>query len=476
MRKRLMVVSVGVATFALVAGIAAAGSDFGAQVQKSLQSKSNNLFGVAQPLLASSSTQVTQAQAQADPTSLFTLAGGLKARVVTSGVGGGDLDQIGFWPSDKDPQWLIECNEEDPTKPGLQRINVATGEVDTIVTGTSRCDPVRVTPWGSILFAEEAGAGPTGGHLYEMLDPIGTTGVALDRTTGTFSGGTGASNLVDRGSVGMLSFEGLAVYASGLMYYSDESRPLNGNAGGAYYKFIPDHPRPAGSGPITSLDQSPLVSGSIYGLRVGAYSGNTDYGQGTSTGFGTWQPVCSGGACSNIDLRPLGLSSHLTGFYRPEDAAVDPAQAAMGYVRVCWTNTGNEENGQDWGEVLCFTDGAGQDALTNSAVPEVQRLVEGSPALAMPDNVDFQPKTGNLLIDEDADTGYLTPHNNDIWDCLPDGSDPDLQSDGCVRVATLNDLTAEWTGGTFTSDGKHYYVSIQHNVSGASVVIDITGW
>jgi hypothetical protein len=36
--------------------------------------------------------------------------------------------------------------------------------------------------------------------------------------------------------------------------------------------------------------------------------------------------------------------------------------------------------------------------------------------------------------------------NDDLWDCLPDGTDPDLQSDGCIRIATLNDLTAEWTG------------------------------
>ena len=30
--------------------------------------------------------------------------------------------------------------------------------------------------------------------------------------------------------------------------------------------------------------------------------------------------------------------------------------------------------------------------------------------------------------------------NNDIWDCLHDGADVDTLSDGCVRVATLNDL------------------------------------
>jgi len=45
-----------------------------------------------------------------------------------------------------------------------------------------------------------------------------------------------------------------------------------------------------------------------------------------------------------------------------------------------------------------------------------------------------------------------------------------------VRVATLNDLTAEWTGGIFDATGTNFYVSVQHNISGKATVIDITGW
>ncbi len=43
-------------------------------------------------------------------------------------------------------------------------------------------------------------------------------------------------------------------------------------------------------------------------------------------------------------------------------------------------------------------------------------------------------------------------------------------------MATLNDLTAEWTGGIFDATGKHFYVSIQHNISGKATILDITGW
>ena len=53
--------------------------------------------------------------------------------------------------------------------------------------------------------------------------------------------------------------------------------------------------------------------------------------------------------------------------------------------------------------------------------------------------------------------------NNDLWDCLDDQSDDDTLSDGCIRIGTLNDLDAEWTGGFFDPTGKHFYVVIQHN-------------
>jgi secreted PhoX family phosphatase len=106
----------------------------------------------------------------------------------------------------------------------------------------------------------------------------------------------------------------------------------------------------------------------------------------------------------------------------------------------------------------------------------MQRFVEGHPGLAMPDNIAFQPGRGNWILHEDADTPYLTPHNNDLWDCLPDGADEDLLSDGCVRVGTLNDLTAEWTGGIFDASGRHFYVSVQHNITGEGAIVDITGW
>jgi secreted PhoX family phosphatase len=478
MRRKPLVAGLVVALVASLASVAAAAVDFGVFRDSQLANKSGQLFGVKAPLAASSSTSVSAATANADPLSLVTLASGLTGRVVTTS-GGQNLDMMALWPSPANPQWIIECNEQGTSDPGLQRINVATGAVETIVTGTTSCDPVRETAWGTIVFGEEAGSGPTGGRLHELIHPLDTTGVTLDRTTGTFSGGTGSQNLTTLSAVGRLSFEGLALYPSGLLYYGDENRPANGTPGGAYFKFVPATPYDPSSGPITSLADSPLQSGTIYGLRLGKRSGNIDYGQGTNDGLGTWITVGTG---PDLDLRSLTRTLGLTGFYRPEDAEADPGALAAGKVRWCGDNTGNESQDHLWGDTVCVTDGTLAQASANTAIPEVQEFAVGNMQFAMMDNLAYQPGPGNWIIHEDGDGASFTPQrNNDLWDCLPDGADDDQLSDGCIRVATINDLVgtdgqAEWTGGIFDATGTRFFVSVQHNITGKGTIIEIDGW
>ena len=222
-----------------------------------------------------------------------------------------------------------------------------------------------------------------------------------------------------------------------------------------------------------------MASGAVYGLRIGLREGNTDYGHGNNTGQGVWVPVCSDTTSTpttcgstNPSLRDLSGANHLTGYYRPEDLEVDPAALTSDDVRLCGANTGIEEF-RTYGEVICLSDGDIDASLANRAVPEVQYFVIATPQLAMPDNLAFQPRRNNLLVQEDGDQ---LQGNNDIFSCLPDGGDSDLLSDGCARVLTLNDLGAETTGGIFSPDGSKYYVSIQHNVTGHGVVLEITGW
>jgi secreted PhoX family phosphatase len=487
-RKRAGLAAVlGVLAVGAVTASAVIISDFGVSRDAKLASESENLFGIAKPLAASSLTSIDLATAQASPAKLVTLAKGLKARVVTSGIAPPNLDQMALWPNGSKPTHIVECNEQGTTDPGLVRISLATGATDTIVTGTTACDGVRRTAWGTILFSEEAGSG---GQTYELIDPLDTTGVSLDRTTGVFSGGIGATNLVRRTALGRLSFEGHGLLASGVMYYGDELRPGTGAAGGAYFKFVPTTPF-TGSTPITSLADSPFASGKILGLRIGLNGGATDYGQGTQSGRGTWVSICADGSatpCSNVALRTAGVTNKLTGYYRPEDLEVSPIDLAAGNVKVCGNNTGNEFADHYWGETICITDGTVAESLAGTAVPEVQNLVNSSIDMAMTDNIAPQPgPAGRWLIVEDGDVSLgasITPgKNNDMFLCLPDGADVDNQSDGCIKVGSLNDAGtaahpegAEWTGPIFSDDGKHLYVSVQHNITEKGVILDITGW
>jgi secreted PhoX family phosphatase len=428
-------------------------------------------FGVTGQLAQSSTASIDAATANADPTKLVTLAKGLTAKVISASANlAPNIDQMALWPNDTAPTHIIACNEEGTAQVGMQRIRLSDGLIENILFGTTSCDPVRRTPWGTILAGEEGG---TSGQMFEILNPLATTNVQFDRVAGTFTngpGGSGAELIATRYALGRLSFEGLAIYPNGVTYYGDENRPGTGTAGGAYFKFIPTTPF-SGGGPISNLADSPLVSGAVYGLRLGLRSGATDYGQGTQTGRGMWIPIP---ASFNANLRAQAASLKLTGYYRPEDADIDTAALAAGKVRFVGINTGNEGDDRNFGEALAITDGNLADATANTAIPEVQFLVVGTPGLAMPDNVARQPSRGNWILHEDGD-GAAFGLNNDLWDCLDDGSDDDLLSDACIRVASLNDLTAEWTGGFWDNRGR-LIVSVQHNISGHGVILAIEGW
>jgi Alkaline phosphatase PhoX len=444
------------------------GFDYGAFQQRQLQSFSGLLFGVSGPVESSSTESVDQPTAEAHPTALITVAKSLRVRTVSAAAElGANIDMMALWPNDKSPTHLIACNEQGEGQPGIQRIGLADGKVETILMGTVSCDPVRRTAWGTILIGEESGET---GNLLEIIDPLKTTGVVFDRSAGTLSGND-AGNVALRTAPGHLSYEGIALYPNGVMYYGDENRPSKGTPGGAYFKFIPAKPWTSG-GVINKLVDSPLEAGTVYGLRLGKRSSDTDYGQGSNTGLGTWVEVSDS---PDANLRAKAAELQLTGYYRPEDIDIDGEALANGSVRFCGNNTGNESDDRNWGETICVTDGSLEEATANTATPEVQYFVMGTADFAMMDNIAYQPGRGNWVINEDGD-GPEVGRNNDIWACLEDGADVDTLSDGCIRVATLNDLKAESTGGIFDADGDTYYVSIQHNVTGHGVIVKITGW
>jgi len=358
---RICVVVVSVTALAVAARPAAESprADFGMFVAEQLRAHAMELFGFHHPLDESAIGPFDGPSVDA-----LELAGGLKATLISSAVENA-ADQIAMWPDDEHPTHLFVCDEE-TSNPAVQRVDLSkppSANATTIVTGLVSCDPVRRTPWGTIIVAEEAGA--TGG-LYEILDPLHVNAPinVSDRAHGTTSD---PLHLVKRQAVGSLSFESVAIKHDGTMIYGDELAPSGGAAGGGLYKFVPSVPF-AGGGPVTVPAQSPLAAGTIFGLRVAA-SGSSNWGQGAEIGKGSWTAVNLAGlnvvdASGNVILRNAQALQRFTGYYRPEDMDIDPIAAEKGVVRACWANTGREshsggstvENSAVYGEVMCLTE------------------------------------------------------------------------------------------------------------------------
>lgn len=482
MNKKLLALAIGV----IVSGSAVAADDFGVKSEKLLKARSLKHFGIVRPLGESETVSVSRAPEQTAK-DLILLAQGLKAEIVTR-KSAQNSDMMAFWPNDSAPTHIVTCIEagkaaigtfsSGQTKfiPSVQTVNLATGEVNTILRGMSGCDGIRRTPWNTIVATEEQ----DDGGLYEILNPLAIT----DLTVVT----RGSSNVVDtagnavtgaveyRGALGVLAWEGLEINQQGIVYYGDEERPGSGGAdadGGSLFKFVPGNLWDGA--PVSDLAQSPLVQGNVYAYQASCQARTSSsfpqFGQGCEIGEGAWVKI------DPANARVSAFANSATGFYRPEDGHFDPNYSGSG-VRFCWTNTGNN-SALNHGEVVCLTDtlpeGTGEltgtDSTKNSfgltylansseakgfAVAEANRVLEGDSDLNQPDNLAFQPVKGNMYVIEDNPFG-------DVWACLPDGDDRDIKSDGCVKALSVRDSSAEPTGFTFTADGKTAYVHIQHS-------------
>src|SRR5215468_8983451 len=453
--------------------------DFGTFVQDQLNDHSEQLFGIEHVLEESALGPYDGP----DNLQAIQVAKGLHVSLVSSSVASA-ADQIAMWPDDDNPKFLFVCDEE-TSDPAVQRVDLskpAGSNATTIVKGLTSCDPVRRTPWGTIIVAEEAGL--TGG-LYELFDPANINTVI--NVSNRDAGVTDDSRLVKRKAVGSLSFESFAIKEDGTMIYGDELAPSGGNAGGGIYKFVPAVPF-QGNGPITVPGLSPLASGSVYGLRVAA-QGSANWGQGAETGNGAWVLVNAAAAGvtdanGNILLRNAQALQRFTGYYRPEDMDIDPIALEKGVFRGCWANTGRMshtdsslvENSGVKAEIMCLVENPPSTFAPNpvtGTIPTVNRFFSGSEERGMFDNVAFQPHTGNLVVLEDNSVTSVKSLNplvtelrgNDLWICLPDGDDDDVLTDGCVRFASIRDTSAEPTGFIFTGSGESAYVNIQHRAA-----------
>ena len=66
----------------------------------------------------------------------------------------------------------------------------------------------------------------------------------------------------------------------------------------------------------------------------------------------------------------------------------------------------------------------------------------------------FQCVTGNTYMIEDRPNG-------DAWACLPDGADREIKSDGCIKILSVKDSSAEPTGFFFAPDRRRTEVGLK---------------
>jgi len=424
--------------------------DSGRGLEPRLRNQSLERFGFVNPLPASAPPGAARRPHQPAGAQLL-LAPGLSVEYLTRDAAD-HTDMLVPYPHER-PAHLFSCVEgrreqlsTGKLNPSVQRIDLVTGKVETVLRGMDRCDGIRATPWGTLLVTEET----RDGSAYEILDPLRVTEQSvLDRTQGKV---TDRRHIAKRPALPRMAWEGIAVLENGVVIAGDELRPgIRSQPGGAIYKFIPDASR-SGRHPIQRLEQSPLTAGRVYALQVSCQQNRQQHSQVCEEGSAVWVVVQADRA------RESAAERGAIGYYRPEDLELDPGfrdPAHPGAVRFCWANTGNMA-ADNFGEVLCAVDIAPLTVDDAERTIRVTRFLSGDPEFNSFDNLAFQPGSGNLYILEDH-------QNGDVIACLPDSSDRGLQSDGCVRVASVKDSSAEPTGLLFSADGSTAYLVIQHS-------------
>jgi secreted PhoX family phosphatase len=268
---------------------------------------------------------------------------------------------MAFFPR-SNPTHLITCVESDleeiapgELNPSVQRIDLTSGKVETILRGLNGCDGIRTTAWGTILATEEN----DDGGAYEILAPLLVSNQSvIDRASGQTSDPT---HIRKRTALPTIAWEGIAILPSGVVIAGDELRPgtdVADSDGGAIYKFIPSAPF-SGATDIASIDQSPFTAGAVYAMQVSCQPDLQQYGQGCEVGHAAWMPVSAANARSDANV------AGATGHYRPEDLHLDLVYRnpqAPDAVRVCWTDTGNED-AFNYAEVVCAVESSPLSAL-----------------------------------------------------------------------------------------------------------------
>ena len=104
----------------------------------------------------------------------------------------------------------------------------------------------------------------------------------------------------------------------------------------------------------------------------------------------------------------------------------------------------------------------------NRNVGDVSKALETALGEAESVKIIWKPKN-SVPVDEDRAQSLMK-----LVATLED--DDDVQTDGCVRIASLTDTASEPTGFIFTASGRTAYVNLQHRSTNTGAVLKITGF
>lgn len=178
-------IKLALVSIAIVSSAQASDEGLPQKVEDHLYEHSKKYFGFDNPIKTSETISVPRASAQ-KASDLIKLASGLQAEIVSRKIADSS-DMIAFWPNDNSPSHIISCVEVDNNQigtypsgkpklaPSLQRLDLKTGEIKTLLRGKIACDGIRRTPWGTIVVTEET----DDGGLYEILNPLAITELTL---------------------------------------------------------------------------------------------------------------------------------------------------------------------------------------------------------------------------------------------------------------------------------------------------------
>ncbi len=184
-----------IGTLALAATVtASSANDLGTKLTDLLAAQSPTLFGIAAPLAASAPSTGPGYRKAPTPRPIWSVsrrtdrphrhAQRRQHRGSAHALSGRATDPSDRLHRGRPLRDRQDAERSNKLNPSVQRINIATGQVDTILRGMHRCDGVRVTPWNTVVANEET----VDGHIYEILNPLTTTEVTVDdRATGAVS-------------------------------------------------------------------------------------------------------------------------------------------------------------------------------------------------------------------------------------------------------------------------------------------------